>query len=326
MYIGSLQSALSQEPIMKHRAGFLCLLLALLGGCGTGPSHVAPVETRLQAASIRIPSQQMTVDGFVVQGTINGRGPFSFLMDTGAGICVVTPELSRQFPDSLEKATNSYLVSGSDRIAYDQNLAIQELLIGEAAFTDLSAVVFGLDEISAALGIQLDGILGFPLFKDVLLTLDYEHREMVISNGRLPEPNGQDILAYRENAKRPAINVEIGTESVDMVIDTGFRGYVRLPEDAIEFEEDDVWFGRSTTIAGLTLKRFAAMEQPITMGGYRLHLPPTALVGLEESTPLIGSHILKRFRLTFDQRTRRVRLTPIPLRSAATAQLQGLSR
>jgi hypothetical protein len=60
----------------------------------------------------------------------------------------------------------------------------------------------------------------------------------------------------------------------------------------------------------MTSKRYVPLEEPAILGSFRLHFPRAALAGIEDGSPLIGSHILRRFRLTFDQANRSVLLEP----------------
>lgn len=289
----------------------LAIATLFLGSCAVQPGRVVPVETQVRENGVRVAADGAGEDAFIVPVTIEGEGPFLFLLDTGAGTTIVDQRLAARFPSAVSPVSNSFLLAGADRVPYGAVLGIERLGIGGAEFKSLSAVVFDLETISAAIGCQLDGILGFPLFRNCLLTLDYRLREVRIEEGRLPPADGRRIFACEGDGRRPAIPVQVGGKFVHAVIDTGFRGYMRLPESAISMEEEDLWMGRSTTIAGLAIKRYAPLAGPLQLGGFRLHLPVQAIAGIEEGAPLIGTRILRRFRLTFDQQSRRIRLDPL---------------
>ncbi|HMS18333.1 MAG TPA: hypothetical protein PKA37_15935, partial [Planctomycetota bacterium] len=146
--------------------------------------------------------------------------------------------------------------------------------------------------------------------RDCLLTLDYERREVSIESGALPAANGRDLLKLVGDARRPTIPIMIEGAEIRAVVDTGFKGFLRLPKEAITHTEEDVWLGRSTTVAGVSSKAYVPLEEPALLGGFRLHFPRFAMAGVDEGSPLIGSHILRRFRWTFDQRSRIVQVTP----------------
>ena len=49
----------------------------------------------------------------------------------------------------------------------------------------VSYAIQSLEEVSAALGEEIHGILGYGLFRDVILTFDYPRREVRLDRGRL---------------------------------------------------------------------------------------------------------------------------------------------
>ena len=79
--------------------------------------------------------------------------------------------------------------------------------IGEAYFDDVPAVVYDFSEFSAHVGLKIDGIIGFPLFRDTLLTLDYPAAQLeiapnpVIAPPPVAPPQGS-IIAHRKEWRR----------------------------------------------------------------------------------------------------------------------------
>ena len=73
------------------------------------------------------------------------------------------------------------------------------------------------------------GVLGFPLFEDFLLTLDYPGRRMLLSTGILPEHAAGSLLPFRMQDGVPIAKLLIDGMNVDAQIDSGGSG-LSLPE------------------------------------------------------------------------------------------------
>src|SRR6185295_17325652 len=68
---------------------------------------------------------------------------------------------------------------------------------------------------------DIDGILGFALFTDYLLTLDYPAMQVRLARGVLPPANGGDILNFEIENRIPVIELAIGRIHVPAHIDSG---------------------------------------------------------------------------------------------------------
>src|SRR5207253_4951951 len=81
----------------------------------------------------------------------------------------------------------------------------------------------------------VDGILGFALFTDYLLTLDYPAMQVRLAHGNLPVANGADILSFETENRIPVIEVAIGKLRVRAHIDSGnfVAGFI-LPAGLVE--------------------------------------------------------------------------------------------
>lgn len=102
---------------------------------------------------------------------INGRGPYDFVLDTGAGNTVVTPKLA----SALD--LDPLLVDGIARgVGGDIQLeiaAVDELSVGEAKITDSKAVVIDISKVSSKGGLIENGIIGYDFLKNFETVIDY---------------------------------------------------------------------------------------------------------------------------------------------------------
>ncbi len=147
-------------------------LLGLLWGtaalaAGRADTHLAPIELRRA-----MPFVQVLVDG---------KGPFTFGIDTGTGTqALVSPALA----ETLGLAKSGEVEAGdpSGRAARKLPLVkVGRLSVAGVEFRDLTAAVYLPSQAEG----RCDGILGFVLFRDWLLTLDYRGSQLVLAPGRL---------------------------------------------------------------------------------------------------------------------------------------------
>src|SRR5262245_55651680 len=106
--------------------------------------------------------------------------------------------------------------------------------MGESCFYGMRALVYDATEVSAQLGLTIDGLLGFPLFRDTLVTLDYPGSRLVILPypafpAPKPAPSPQrSTIAFNNDQNSPLIPVQMGNESFIALLDSGNDGALNL--------------------------------------------------------------------------------------------------
>ncbi len=117
-----------------------------------------------------------------VEVMVNGKGPFRFQLDTYASIeaCV---------DDDFAHALNLPKIgtirnSDGHRFQEKDLVRIDGLEFGGAHFAAVRTLVDDYDWIDEG-GRKIDGLLGFPLFRDLLLTIDYPKSRIILGRGRL---------------------------------------------------------------------------------------------------------------------------------------------
>ena len=216
-----------------------------------------------------------------------------FLHDTGASSSYVDP-------DSIER------VSGI-RLGARDRANIRDAHAGPVSINHLQARVSQLDHLSRALGHPIDGILSFGAFSDFLLTLDYEHGEMRLEEGRLPRPDGVTVFDANGPDYRPWMVVEFPDRRRRMLIDSGaaLTSLAVRRIDLYDTIEPPRPTGASMRLREVEERSGARSRLDARLGPNRL-ITPTL-----QSTPgteLIGGEVMRHFNWTFDQSTERVRM------------------
>jgi len=130
-----------------------------------------------------------TVAGYliVVSVSINDRGPFDFLIDTGTNTTLIDPqlaaELNLQPKDRLKLAS---LASATDVPRY----YFQTFRVGPASVSNQEALAVPLPQL-AALDHKIRGVLGMNFLLQFSFRLDYEHRTLEL----YPQPESAQVPA-----------------------------------------------------------------------------------------------------------------------------------
>jgi hypothetical protein len=267
-----------------------------------------PDRTMIPPAGVEVPmleSDHMPA----VHVMVNGQGPFLFAIDTGAaGTLRLDSTLVERL--GLKPVGEIQASDGSGRNVRTMALvAVDSLQIGEARFVGgLQAAVRNYNE--RALAGKIDGILGFGLFSDALLRLDYPGKKVAVLPGSLPEANGDDVLDYRVDRGIPEIDLVVAGVRVPSHVDAGSMGGFGLPDTLIArlpLASEPRVIGRGRTVSNSFEIRAAELKGDVVFGGFRY---PNATVAFQPVMPMgnVGSRILRDFRITFDQKHRRMKL------------------
>ena len=164
---------------MKNQRKFIIILLILcalvVAGC---QSPFVPAKTELGQERVVVP-MRLNKNIPLVEIFINGQGPYTFFLDTGTGAMVIPRELADRLSLPEVTAMSGALKTGSGKEVTIQRLVhINSLRIGTAEFSQFKAAVIDFEGYPELLE-ECDGILGFPLFAECLLTMDFSGGKII---------------------------------------------------------------------------------------------------------------------------------------------------
>lgn len=293
----------------QHRIPMLLLFLGLLlPGIAPADVSVRPespvVPPDVPRGGISIPFE-LDGDMPVVEVMVHGEGPYRFILDTGAGGAGrIAAELRERF--GLEKVGEVVAADPSGKNSQTRGLyRVEELSLGGLSWSNLEMIPSS--RLRAEEGI--DGVLGFALFEDALLTLDYPERTLRLEGGALPPPDGQEVLEMSLEHGVPGVDIDVAGVPVSAHIDSGSMGWVLVPEsvaDQVEFVTEPQVIGRaSTSFNSFDIKQ-GPLKGAVSVGRHRMENPPLDFAEIFPTANL-GGQFLGHFAITFDQRNGRVR-------------------
>jgi hypothetical protein len=188
----------------------------------------APAPTEAAFTGVVLPSETCRGLFFVPVTFGEGEGTtLDLLLDTGA--------------------SRTYLDSGALRRVLGRDVgggkaSLENARIGPFEIGTLRAYILRLHTVSLALGRNVDGLIGYPAFRDVLLTLDYPAEEIRISRGGLPRPDGREIFPYR-GFRRPHLDAEVGGRRMKVLADAIHLGPLTFEAPIVTLVGDESLVG-----------------------------------------------------------------------------------
>jgi Aspartyl protease len=266
------------------------------------------VSVGAQDANVATAPLQMRGIMPVVEVKLNGQGPFAFMIDTGAGM---QADIDPSVAERLSLQLNGRAINGDPSGQNDREVAtatITSLTIGKAEFRNVTAVVRP-QRITKDYP-DVDGILGFALFSDYLLTLDYPGMQMRLARGALPAANGADILNFEIENRIPVVDLALGRIHVPAHIDSGnfVAGFI-LPEEIVEqlqLQSAAITVGGARSVTNRIQLKQVQLRDTIRLGRFEFPQPTIAFPALSDTN--VGFNVLRDFVLIFDQQNRRMKL------------------
>ena len=276
-------------------------------GAGTGSGHEGPagIDTAIPPRATACGRDRRDADrgSPAVRVMVNGRS------------IPVRIDTARRGPHRLALAAGSAevvgQVRGGDPSGHHTQLMnlvrVGSLEIGGARFEGLQAAVRGYNE--RRVGALIDGILGFGLFQELLLTLDYPGAKVRIERGALPPVDGAEVIPIRIDRGIPSIDLVVDSLRVEADVDAGSMGGFSLPERLIErlpLASTPQVVGHARTVSNEFDIKAARLNGSLRIGG-REFANPTLEFQPIFAMGNVGSRVLRDFAVTFDTQNRRMR-------------------
>jgi len=290
----------------------LCPLVA--STCLTARAETEPerVDARTRA-TLPTTTASVPMDSLgrrpVVEALINGKGQFRLILDTGTSFGVVLDDaVIRKLGRSMKESVQA-LGGGNLDLVEAGTLAI-----GDAVFSQVKGIR---SDVGGRVGDQeIVGILGSPLFRECLLTLDFVERRVRFESGQLPWPDG-DTVEYstdQEHDYGVTVAFSVAGVSVKAHLDTGSPAFVTLLnkfQKKLPLKEQPQVVGIARTPQGEAEIRSAVLDGVLKLGRHEWAKPRIDFADLVPMLHFdagnIGSRLLREDAVTVDQNNHRVR-------------------
>jgi hypothetical protein len=275
-----------------------------------GPQAPAPASIQVPRDGVTVPMQDMEGRP-VIDLKINGKGPYRFILDTGAVTTVVSDELSLELSLAPPAGVQVAAVGGGPAPVI---VVIREVCIGNAVLEGMIAAVMPLGGLLKGENAPR-GILSAASFPGYLLTFDYPGKHISIKKGALESADSKSTFQYTEEQVLPTVPIRIAGHDTGVHLDTGSPFGLTLPVKfltELPLASQPKEAGRVHTHGGEFQVSVASLKGTIELGKYKLDLDEVRFSdvrpGPAPAPGNIGYDVLRHFVVTLDSKNRRIRL------------------
>ena len=245
---------------------------------------------------------------------VNGRGPYKFIVDSGADTSAVGLRIAHNL--ELPLGTPAILNGMTSRELVDR-VKVDALTLGPSTIHNLELPALREQDVGG------DGLIGIDALVRQRLMMDFEKRLIKVEDASKPMHFSADdivITAKRRRGQLILTEVRSGRISLDAVIDTGAEisiGNVALRDKLLRRGRDRFWTVDAIGVTGVTIKVQLATVGELQLGPVILRdvpiafadVPPFELFGLSSGPALLlGTDVLETFRrVSLDFKARKVR-------------------
>lgn len=243
---------------------------------------------------------------------INGRGPFDFIFDTGAGTSLLTPELAKEVNVEIIGSKEGQTPGGKVAVSLGR---ASSLAVGGLQFKDVDIGIVDLAHIGATVGARIDGDLGYNFLRHFRVTIDYANGEIYFDYPQRAEggnePAKAEVPIRLANPAKPLILVDVyanGRGPFPFAIDTGTSTTAITPHLAKELALLTTPMGAGTT-AGAQVKVNTGSLQSFQLGGAKIENMVVVVADFfdmlskaigAELAGIVGYNFLRHYKVVLD--------------------------
>jgi hypothetical protein len=275
----------------------------LASGCfsfhGAAPK---PGLTYVGSRAVTLPCRLLD-NVLIVEAKWDKFGPYHFVVDTGSSVTLVSPDLAKRYVSadsplpSMPQVRVRSAVGGTTLL---DAVTLKKIQLGSARFEYVPALVYDCADLTGQFGVKIDGILGFPLFQNAVLTLDYPH-ERIVLRSKIPEDGlpGEAIL-FNNADKTPLISIRLGDRAFAALIDSGSSAAIAINPAGLapRFAFGPVDGPTIGTLTGDRPTRVGRLADVLRMGSFDI---PGPVAEITDELTSLGGGVLSHFTITFDQ-------------------------
>jgi len=242
---------------------------------------------------------------------IDGKGPFTFIVDTGAHISVVDTKLQEELALPTSPGVRAAAPGGRPAPTI---VVIDEMKIGDTVLGSMVGAVMPLSSLMGDPGAPR-GVLSASSFPGNLVTFDYPAKRITIAKGALAQEDAKTTFGYTMQEPLPTVPIRVAGKEARVHLDTGSGYGLSLPTKYLQelplvSEAQEV--RKAKTLMGDFPVSSAKLKGTVELGQYTLAVTDVNFSDIGPAphiaTGNIGYEILKDFVVTLDSRNRLIRI------------------
>jgi len=251
-----------------------------------------------------------------IKGLINQSDTLNLVFDLGANITVINK--TKMEAKNVNIKFDTLVLNGGGNGSSEESKSFNNIVtIGRKNYSGKDVLGISYPESE-----KLDGLIGWDFFGNKIVEIDYESKELLISDN-LPDY----YVRYSKNKLKfinnlPYIKTIIYKEKkkikIYSMLDTGYNStlkvyYNTVIENKLLNEYPIMGESTSTGTDGTIAKSDYVLLPRIEIGGYEIYNMPADLVKTEVNSyipALFGGNLIKRFHIILDFKNKDVYIKP----------------
>ena len=190
---------------------------------------VAPIVSTPATATVQLDDLAGIL---VVKTMVNGKGPYHFVLDTGAGITVVTPEFAKAL--HLRASGDETAHGTGEQAVAVKTTTLETVSVGSATQRQVPAAIIPLPidlTYQGAYG-TIDGIVGFTFLQKYAVSIDIANARASLTLNADFKPPGDTVaipLTFAEQ-RIPVMTASVEGAAGQFEIDSGNNGDITLTQ------------------------------------------------------------------------------------------------
>jgi hypothetical protein len=260
------------------------------------------------ATSTSVPFRLLN-DHIYVEGRVNGKGPYTFIVDTG-GHTLLSPKVIAQ--TGLHAIGSAPESGAGEKQSSTGFVPVATISIGGVALHDQVAFATAIYSPDIE-GIPVDGMVGFELFRRLVVQIDYGRRMLTFTEpGHASFANAGVAVPFVFYTHLPFVHGRIDEIPATFDIDTGSRSELDVTSPAVSRNRLRERYPRGVRVVtgwgvGGPAESYVVRLHSLTLGNVTVNAPVADLSDAAHGSfsdsnydGNIGSGFLKGFVVTFD--------------------------
>ena len=255
------------NTLRKHISILLVILL---------PNYILSQNTEfnLVKKEVHIPID-LSTQRPIIALNINGKGPYKFIFDTGAGRNFIDEELSKEL--KLEVIGKDSIGSpGTNRQVMSNRVLVSQISITNA----LTSKGINMNTMPLRKMLPVDGVIGGFFFKNYLLSIDYPKSILKITQGELKK-NADGVIPFSKDSRILSTEISIAGNRLEAHLDSGNSGNIDIPfslKDKLEFVKEPIEDGIIRTSLASHKRWKATLKGDVVIGNMVYKSPEVNLI------------------------------------------------
>ncbi|HEV3243136.1 MAG TPA: retropepsin-like aspartic protease [Chthoniobacterales bacterium] len=243
---------------------------------------------------------------------VNDRGPFDFILDTGAGTSLLTPKLAKQLKVKIVGSKEGQSAGGKVAVSLAK---ADSLAVGDARIGDVDLGVVDLAHVGKTIGAKIDGDLGYNFLKHFRVTINYRDCEIRFDDPKRVEAVERaaktEVPIRLASPAKPLLLIDVhlnGRGPFQFAIDTGTSTTAITPQLASELGVANSPIGTGTT-AGARVDVRAGNIESFQLGGAKIDNMTVVVADFFEMLSaaigakldgIVGYNFLRNYKVAID--------------------------